>query len=96
MHAQSALQVMENTYRERSASDLRRGNESARFTIGNIDVAVTITLTALMGFVKSILEGSAAPDDARDLTEILLRLYGVPFEEARRIATTKVPKAYQL
>ena len=96
VHAQSALQVMENTYRERCASDLRQGIATDRFAIGNIDVAVTITLTALMGFVKSILEGSAAPADAHDLAELLLRMYGVPQDEARRVAKAKVPKAYQL
>ncbi|MBI0331239.1 TetR/AcrR family transcriptional regulator [Burkholderia plantarii] len=96
VHANSALKLLEIAYHERAKLDFARGTAQGRFSIPNHDLAATVTLTSLMGLVRSMLEGTVTADAARDLVELLMRMYGLPHDEARRIARARVPAAYQL
>lgn len=96
VHANSALKLLEIAYHERAKLDFARGTAQGWFSIPNHDVAATVTLTSLMGLIRSMLEGTATADAARDLVELLMRMYGLPHDEAHRIARAPVPANYQL
>ncbi|PAJ85368.1 TetR/AcrR family transcriptional regulator [Burkholderia ubonensis] len=92
VHAESALQQVEKTFFERAKKDILDGVVLHRFTCGDcIDTAVKITLCSLVATTKSILENRAGPNAMYELTELMLRMYGVPASEAATLARESVP-----
>ncbi|WP_080485788.1 MULTISPECIES: TetR/AcrR family transcriptional regulator [Burkholderia cepacia complex] len=92
VHAESALQQMEKTFFERAKKDILDGVVLHRFTCGDcIDTAVKITLCSLVATTKSILEDRAGPTAMYEVTELMLRMYGVPASEAATLARESVP-----
>jgi AcrR family transcriptional regulator len=91
IHAEFALQHMDETFGPRAALDFRRGLEGRRFSFTAIDCAVTLTLAALFATLRRILDGRASPAAATDMVEFNLRMYGVPIPEARRLANQPLP-----
>jgi AcrR family transcriptional regulator len=71
----------------RALRDIERANEAGRFTVADPDVALMIAAGAAMA-LGQLLHDRPERDDAAaadQMTEDLLRMYGVPAEEAAEI-----------
>lgn len=95
VHAQSEIALTQRTFQQRARADIERGIQQGRFSIPNADVAASVTVAALIHFVKTVLEGKAKLQTAPDLVEMLMRMYGLSPDDAREVARARVPKAYQ-
>ncbi len=71
--------------------DVRRGIETGRFALGNEAAASSLLSGAVIGALSGRLEGTLDDADLDDVVEYLLRLLGVPDEEARDIAHRPLP-----
>jgi AcrR family transcriptional regulator len=92
IHAELALRQMQETFTARARKDLLEGIKQRRFTCASsVDTAVNITLGSLLATTKSILEKRAGPNAAYDQPELMLRMYGVPAEEAAALAREPMP-----
>lgn len=68
------------------AEDLRNGLESGRFDVADVPATTSFIDGAFVGMVGSLDQG-ARPDETADITaELVLRVLGVPAEEAAQIA----------
>ncbi|HEV8162874.1 MAG TPA: TetR family transcriptional regulator [Actinomycetota bacterium] len=80
----------------RARRDLQRAQAAGRFAVDDLDVALACTAGALLGVLYLASANDAKPasiDRAADeLAANLLRMFGVPADEARRIANRKLPR----
>ncbi len=75
----------------RAARDLRKGIETGRFTIPDVDVATSCTFGALLATLHLVLS-SRAEDHADELFgQVMLCMVGVPTAEAHEIASRPLP-----
>ena len=72
--------------------DVSRGVESGRFSVGNVKAAAALLSGAVIGALAGRLEGRLTDADLDDAVEYVLRLLGVPGEEARDIAQRPLPE----
>lgn len=75
----------------RARRDLQIGIDSGRFRIPDVDVATAITFGALLSAIHAHLEGGRAADPSAVFAEFMLRLVGVPVEEAHEITLRPLP-----
>jgi AcrR family transcriptional regulator len=80
----------------RLARDLRRGFDAGRFASYDEDTTMAAIGGALLGVMRSKLEGELPRDADRFLAEELLRLLGLRPEEAAEIAGRRLPPLKQL
>ena len=78
----------------RARRDLQRAEAAGRFTIDDLEVALACAAGALLGVLHLASNAKpAAIDRASDkLAANLLRMFGVPADEATRIARTRLPR----
>lgn len=76
---------------ESGSRDVSRGMERGRFSIGNEAAAASLLSGAVIGALSGRLEGTLDDDDLDDAVEYLLRLMGVPAQEAREVAHRPLP-----
>jgi len=72
--------------------DVSRGVESGRFAVDNLEAATALLSGAVIGALAGRLEGRFTDADLDDAVEYVLRLLGVPDEEARDIAHRPLPE----
>jgi AcrR family transcriptional regulator len=72
--------------------DVKRGIESGRFALDNQETAATLLSGAVIGALAQRLECSLTDSDLDDAVEYLLRLLGIPLDEARDIAHRPLPE----
>lgn len=92
IHAEIALQQMNETFRERIATDIRNGVKSGRYHVDAVEVAATLTISSLMATMRMVLEGRGKASAASEMSELLLRMYGMPAREASELARQPLPK----
>jgi AcrR family transcriptional regulator len=73
--------------------DFERGIERGRFAIANREVAEHVVGSAVTGLLSRRLHGKLADADLDEAVEYLLRLLGVPADEAAEIAHRPLPPA---
>ncbi|HEY3033489.1 MAG TPA: TetR family transcriptional regulator [Streptosporangiaceae bacterium] len=76
--------------------DLQRAQAAGRFTIDDLDVALACAAGALLGVLHMASTNTkpSAIDRAADtLAANLLRMFGVPADEASRIAHSRLPRS---
>jgi AcrR family transcriptional regulator len=71
--------------------DLDRGIRSGRFAVASRRVALFAAGGALLAVMGAVLDGHAPPSADRDHAEGILRLFGVPAEEASEVASRPMP-----
>ncbi len=71
---------------ESGTRDVRRGIESGRFVVANTEAVTTLMSGVVIGALNDRLEGVLSDSDLDDVVEYVLRLLGVPMDEARDIA----------
>jgi AcrR family transcriptional regulator len=72
--------------------DLERGIAAGRFTVPNKRVALFATGGALLAVMRLVLIGQAPRDADRHHAEGVLRLLGLPAEDAAEVARRPMPK----
>jgi AcrR family transcriptional regulator len=75
----------------RARRDLMIGVGSGRFQIPDVDVATALTFGALLSAIRAHLNGDRKSDPSQVFAEFLLRMVGVPTEEAFEIARRPLP-----
>lgn len=92
IHAEFSLRQNEKTFRDRARRDILRGIAAKRFDCENcIESAITITLSSMVAVTRQILEGRADKEAMYEMTELLLRMYGVSGNEATALARLPLP-----
>ncbi len=71
---------------------LQAASQAGRFKIKNVTAAERITRGALQTQMRSLLEGDADEASTDSIIELLLRVYGLPHDEAARLSKTKLPQ----
>lgn len=66
--------------------DVRRGLASGRYDVADIATAWSFIDGALIGVVNALDEGEAVDSVAQSTAELVLRVLGIPVDEAARIA----------
>jgi AcrR family transcriptional regulator len=81
------------TFAPRLLSDINAAIAAGRFRVDNPRLAVAATVGSVLGAVRMMVidpEFAAQPVDEQ-LAEQLLRMFGMPFDEARALATAPLP-----
>jgi AcrR family transcriptional regulator len=71
--------------------DLARGIEQGRFCVADEEVTMWSTGGALLGVMRAVLDGTLAPGADVHHAENVLRMLGIPLEEAAQIARRRLP-----
>jgi AcrR family transcriptional regulator len=74
--------------------DLDRGIKLGRFHVPNRRVALLASGGALLGVMRDVLDGQAPRDADRHHAEGILRMFGVPAEEAAAVARRPMPRGF--
>lgn len=91
VRTQGTHQYMKTFYFERAVQDIKTGTRQGRFTISAAATAARITLSALVGAMRSLLEGDAPEHMAEQTVECLMRMYGLSEDESKRISQLPLP-----
>jgi AcrR family transcriptional regulator len=75
----------------RARRDLMIGVGSGRFQIPDVDVATALTFGALLSAIRAHLNSDRKSDPSQVFAEFLLRMVGVPAEEASEITRRPLP-----
>jgi AcrR family transcriptional regulator len=71
--------------------DLRRGLKSGRLAVANEEVALVASGGALLAVMRAVLDGRAPKDADIDHAQGILRLLGLPPDEAAEVARRPLP-----
>lgn len=91
LHATNGLPEMSRLFMERGKRDIEHGVAQGLFSITSVETAMRIILAALLGTMRTLLEGEAPPTTVNDTIECLLRMLGVSPEEARDYSRRRLP-----
>jgi len=91
VRTQGTHQYMKEYYYDRAIQDIKTGVKQGRFTITATDAAARITLSALVGSMRSLLEGDAPKDMAEQTVECLMRMFGLSEDESKKISKCALP-----
>lgn len=80
-----------NALGPRASRDLQKGVDSGRFDIADVPLATAMTLGALLGAMYRFLDDDDAVDPSELYAENLLRMAGIPTDEAREISRRPLP-----
>jgi AcrR family transcriptional regulator len=83
----------ESVMRAAALSDLQDGVAAGRFVIGEAEVALQASGGALIGVIHAVLRGELPGDAEVAHAEGVLRSFGVPIDEAAKIARRPLPDA---
>ncbi|OYN96438.1 TetR family transcriptional regulator [Enemella evansiae] len=75
----------------RARRDLQIGLDAGRFRIPDLDVATAVTFGALLSAMHVHLSGDRSTDPSSTVAELLLRMVGVPAEEAYEVTRRPLP-----
>ncbi len=76
---------------ESAARDLERGVKTGRFLLPNPQVLGDLFSGAVVGVLSAYLNGTVGEADLDDVVEYMLRLLGVPPQDAREITRRPLP-----
>jgi AcrR family transcriptional regulator len=95
IRAHIALPEVDAAFSQQCEEAVRRGQAQGRFSVQCVDTAVSVLLSGLIGVSRWILSGRAPRSAMNDTVECLLRMLGVPPEEALRLSRLKEPRYVQ-
>lgn len=91
VRTQGTHQYMKEFYYARAVEDIQAGFEQGRFTVSATATAARITLSALVGAMRTLLEGDAPEQMAEQTVECLMRMFGLGEEESKTLARLPLP-----
>ncbi len=74
-----------------AARDLKRGIDAGRFSVDDRNIALIAAGGALIAVIRAVLEGRASEHADEHHAAAVLRIFGVPIEEASRLASRPLP-----
>ncbi len=83
--------VLKDTLGPRALRDLEDGISAGRFTISDPVLAANATGGALLGTTRALLEGQLTDDADQQHAELVLKMLGVPPDEATEISRREFP-----
>jgi AcrR family transcriptional regulator len=83
--------VTASVLREAALRDLQEGRAAGRFVVNDTDVALQASGGALIGVIQAVLHGDVGPGAEVAHAEGILRSFGVPIDEAAKIASRPLP-----
>jgi AcrR family transcriptional regulator len=93
VRAGTSLDAIRRTFHDRAMKTLLEGSQLGRFTFASAEVVITITIASLYAVVRAMLEERIPEDSATSTVELLLRMYGIPAEEAAALARVPILSA---
>lgn len=75
----------------RASRDIQIGVDSGRFKVDDVPLASAMTFGALLGAMHSYLDSRSPEDPSQRYAENLLRMVGVPSDEAHRVSLLPLP-----
>jgi AcrR family transcriptional regulator len=76
----------------RALRDLAKGRESGRFQIDDPAIALSAIGGAIIGLLQLSTIADLGARDGEQMAELVLRMLGVPLDEARELATRPLPE----
>lgn len=80
----------------RASRDIQMGVDSGRFDVEDVGLASAMTFGSLLAAMHNYLESDRTVDPSERYAEILLRMVGIPADEARRVAGLPLPELPEL
>ncbi|HYF24632.1 MAG TPA: TetR/AcrR family transcriptional regulator [Baekduia sp.] len=71
--------------------DLERGRDAGRFAVGDVELALAASGGALLGVIRAALDGRLGDRAPEEHAAAVLRLLGVPADEAADVAQRPLP-----
>lgn len=75
----------------RAARDIQIGVDSGRFVVPDVALASAMTFGAMLSAMHSYLDGTREFDPSQQYAEYLLRMVGIPADEAHEITQRPLP-----
>lgn len=91
VHASNSLPQTAKIFMLRARRDIRRGIAEGRFSVVQDETAVTIMMAAMLGIMRTILEGTATSGVVEETIDYFLRMLGVDPVEASSLSRKKLP-----
>ena len=88
---QDAEELFENALMPYARETLRRGVESGRFAIDNLELCLTSVSAAALAAIRGIITNRVGPDADVAGAEMMLRGFGVDHASAHKIAHRPLP-----
>lgn len=86
-----AQEGLMSTLGPRAARDIQIGVDSGRFIVDDVPLASAMTFGALLAAMHSYLDNRSPEDPSQRYAENLLRMVGIPADEARRVSRLPLP-----
>jgi AcrR family transcriptional regulator len=86
-----AEDLFENSLLPYARKTLERGRDSGRFQVEDVELCLTSIAAAAFAAIKGVLSGRVGAGAEFTGAEMMLRGFGVPFDEAREIAHRDFP-----
>lgn len=91
VYATTDLPQMSQAFSKEATEHVQKGVEAGRFHTNCVDTAVRLILVALIAGMRDVLEGGRRRGWANDVIQCLLQMLGMPQEEARALASRRLP-----
>jgi len=84
-------QLLMGTLGPRAVRDVQRGIDEGRFRAEDVSLAVYATGGALIGTMQGVLDGTLGPNASELNAASVLRMLGIPYDEAAEISRRPLP-----
>lgn len=91
VRTQGTHQYMKKFYYDRAVQDIKEGIEQGHFKINTAEVVAQLILSALVGSMRSLLEGDAPTLMEEQTVEYLMRMLGLSEDESKRLSRLPLP-----
>lgn len=91
VHAAVGLPDLWQVFAMQGTRHIQAGREAGRFSVSCDQTALRIILSAELATMRALLEEELDPSAVDETIECLLRMLGVPPEEARELSTRPLP-----
>jgi len=92
LHAITALQDVRSAFWGRMMTNLELGLKEGKYTFRDIKITGNTVFGAIFALHRAILEGHADEAAERQVVELVMRMLGVPLDEAAALAREALPE----
>lgn len=92
IEAQISFRQMDETFAQQAAEHIQTGVDQERFDVECVQTAVRITFAALTTTMRALIQRKVKSSAVDETIGCLLRMYGLPGVEARRLAAKPLPR----
>ncbi len=92
LHARTALQDVRSVFWGRMMANLKSGLREGEYSFRDAKITGDILFGAIFAMMRSILEGRVDESAERQVVELVMRMLGVPHDEAAALACEALPE----